>query len=823
MKTTIDSYHDIIVEIEDYAILLLDEAGTVRDWNKGAEKLKGYKAEEIVGKNFRLFYTEEDREKKLPEKLIKKATQTGKAIDEGWRVRKDGSRFWGSILITALHDEENKLTGFLKITRDLTERKGIEEKLRQANHELEIRVKDRTTKLAASELQFRHTLENMLEGVQIHDFNWRYLYVNDALVKYSTYSKEELLGHTLMEKYPGIEQTDLFKVMKRCMTERVAEHLETEFIFPDATKADFELSIQPMPEGIFILSVDITERKKAEGELIKANRLYAFISAINQSIVHIKNEQELLNNACKVAIEVGRFKMAWIGLLDENSKLNMISLLGDEAATQDIQKYSGLDYSSPQLRDTPTGKVLSTGHYAVSNDVQNDPVMRPWREDYVRHGIKANISFPIKKFGKIIGVFGFNSTIGHFFDDAEIILLKEAANDVSFALENFEREKLRRQAEENLARNELKLKEAQFIAKTGSWELDMINNVVSWSDGFFNLLGLNRNEDIPSNDLFLSMAHPDESELVNSGINKTFETFSNSSRNFRLVRKDKTIIHVHCEWKFEFDQHRKPTRIYGIVQDITEIKKAEDEIISLNETLEKRVKERTASLSEANQQLESFSYTVSHDLRSPLQVINGYASILAKKYSANMDDAAKELLQGIKDYTKKMARTMEDLLNFSRLGRAEVAKSEVNMNDLVRVVVEELSAGSKDFMSDFDIKMLAPANCDKGLMHQVWTNLISNAVKYSKKGGVSVIEIGCSKADGENIYYVKDNGVGFDMQYADKLFGVFQRLHKQSEFEGTGIGLALVHSIIIKHGGRIWAEAKVGEGATFYFTLSAIG
>lgn len=449
-----DKYEKIIVEIEDYAILLLDEAGNVIDWNKGAEKLKGYLTEEIIGKNFRVFYTAEDCKNNRPEKLIETATREGKANDEGWRVRKDGSLFWGSILITALHNEENKLTGFLKITRDLSERKRMEEELILANKDLEAKVKERAEKLAATEQEYRQTLDNMLEGVQMHDFNWKYLYVNDALVKYSTYQREELLGFTLQEKYPGIEHSDLFKTLDRCMTDRVPEKIETEFVFPNGTIAVFELSIQPIPQGIFILSVNKTEQKKAKEKLLKANRLYEFLSSINKSIVRIKEQNHLLENACTIAIEIGHYKIAYVALLDEKGVLNIVHLHGDKAAAEKFMKLSGFDCLDPLHKDIPTVRVMNSGQYSVNNDMQNDPALSHWKDEFTRQGIHASIALPIIKFGKIAGIFGLHSGVKDIFDEKEISLLEEATGDISFALENFDKEKKHIATQELAHKNE---------------------------------------------------------------------------------------------------------------------------------------------------------------------------------------------------------------------------------------------------------------------------------------------------------------------------------------------------------------------------------
>jgi len=267
----------------------------------------------------------------------------------------------------------------------------------------------------------------MMEGVQILDFDFRYIYVNDALAGHGRNAKEELLGHTMMEKYPGIEQTEIFKAIQRCMNERTSDHLENEFIFTDKSKAWFELSIQSVPEGVFILTLDITKRKEDEKRILKSNRLYSFISAINQSIVHITDEMELLNNTCKIAIEIGGFKTSWIGLLDKNGKLNMVCMYGDELMVKELQKYSGLDFSAPKLKETATSRVLRTGNHVIINDIQNNEDMKSYREIFILTGMKSTVTFPIKKAGKIVGVFGFYSSMQNFFDEDEIILLNEAA------------------------------------------------------------------------------------------------------------------------------------------------------------------------------------------------------------------------------------------------------------------------------------------------------------------------------------------------------------------------------------------------------------
>ena len=221
-----------------------------------------------------------------------------------------------------------------------------------------------------------------------------------------------------------------------------------------------------------------------------------------------------------------------------------------------------------------------------------------------------------------------------------------------------------------------------------------------------------------------------------------------------------------------------------------------------------------------NEELESFSYSVSHDLRAPIRAMNGYARMLEEKYGTQFDAEALRLMHNITNNAKKMGQLIDDLLTFSQIGRKDMMKMNIQMCDMVTDICRELKNQQSDRNIEFDIKQLLPAQADNAAIKQVWINLISNAVKYSKLKDKTTIEIGSELKGAEIIYYIKDNGAGFDMRYVNKLFDVFQRLHSDEEFEGTGIGLAIVQRIISKHGGRIWGEGIVNEGAIFYFTLN---
>jgi len=371
------------------------------------------------------------------------------------------------------------------------------------------------------------------------------------------------------------------------------------------------------------------------------------------------------------------------------------------------------------------------------------------------------------------------------------------------------------QTEEALKNNEDRLSLALDSGEMGAWELDLVHDTAIRTLKHDQIFGYQSLQPQWGAEIFMGHVFPEDREVVRKQFDEAFAT-DRLQMECRVMWKDHSLHWIAAHGLVHRDQEGAPLRMIGVVMDITQRKQAEEQIAQLNTDLQVHAVE----LAEANKELESFSYSVSHDLRAPLRHVQGYVEMLHRATEGQLSEQPQRYLKTITEASVEMGQLIDDLLAFSRMGRTEMTESRVPLDEVVQNTIRGLEMATTGRNIVWQTAPLPPVVGDPSLLKQVLTNLIGNAVKYSRRRDPGRIEIGCAgEEDGRIILFVRDNGAGFDMQYAHKLFGVFQRLHRAEEFEGTGIGLATVRRIVARHGGRVWAEGAVNQGATFYFTL----
>ncbi|HLZ41427.1 MAG TPA: PAS domain S-box protein [Candidatus Sulfotelmatobacter sp.] len=582
------------------------------------------------------------------------------------------------------------------------------------------------------------------------------------------YSAQEVIGRPISKIIPPDRQKEFDAILDRIRRNQRISHYETERVRKDGQIVSVSLSVSPVRDkagnvvGISTITRDITERKRAEEKLRQAS-LYArsLIEASLDPLVTISKDGKItdVNQATEAVTGVSR----------------------DSLVGSDFSNY----FTQPEKARQGYEQVFAEGR-----------VM-----DYglaIRHAsgqlteVLYNASVFKNEAGEIEGVFA-------------------AARDIT----------RRKQVEDELRLSRERLALALKAGHSGTFDWDMQNNINQWSTEVEEVYGIAPGAFGGTYEDWEALVAPEDLATARKAIEESLKTGEFASEWRIRRRNDGEIRWITARAKVILDEAGQPQRMLGLNMDVTERKRAEEEVRRLNQELEQRVIQRTAQLEAANKELEAFTYSVSHDLRAPLRHISGFSKLLTEEYASTLAPEAQHHLQRIQAGTRQMGLLVDDLLNLGRIGRHEVRLQVTGLNSVINECLSDLKAECEGRHLEWKIGTLPFVECDAALMKQVFQNLLSNAVKFTRPRSQAVIEVGQKDQGGTAVVFVRDNGVGFSMKYADKLFGVFQRLHRPEDFEGTGVGLATVQRIIQKHGGRIWAEAELDKGATFYFTLGA--
>jgi len=539
--------------------------------------------------------------------------------------------------------------------------------------------------------------------------------------------------------------------------------------------------------------------------------LYATLSQVNQTIVRVKDRNELYRSICDIAVKFGEFSLAWVGLLDEAS--------GDvtpvAANGLDITQwpFPTINIYKGAFKDGLTAIAIRTSKVVTSEDIQTDKRLQNSHSQIEEYAYHSSAVIPFRLRDKTVGIISLVShEMGFFKAEEEIRLLEEMGLDVSFALNTMEVEAEHKQAEE---RFRLAIEYAPnaivFINQDG--QINLVNNRAEKYFGYTRdeLMGESLEKLVPErfrgNHLGYRTSFMAKPQVRPMG----------AGRELYGLHKNDSEFPVEIGLApFETSEGRL---VMATIVDITERKKAEEEIQELNTSLEQRVIERTTQLEAANKELEAFSYSVSHDLRAPLRGIDGWSQALLEDYGAQLDEQAHQYLDRVRSETQRMGTLIDDLLQLSRITRADMNRTQVDLSAIVRTIASRLQERESPRQIELTIQSDLSAWGDARLLEVALTNLLNNALKFTGKIPQAHIEFGQTEMNGQRAFFVRDNGAGFDMAFAKKLFSPFQRMHKASEFPGTGVGLATVQRIVHRHRGKIWAESAVDAGATFYFTL----
>jgi PAS domain S-box-containing protein len=757
-------YDDLLLlmnSIKDYAIIRLDTEGNIISWNKGAEHIKGYTANEVIGKNFSIFYSPEDIAAGVPQANLNFATANGSYANTGLRVRKDGSTFWCDMVITALYVDDGSLRGFVKITRDITKQKEMGDELERIHRQAERNITERLDFTLKENTDYKRALDESAI-VAITDQKGIITHVNDNFCKISKYSREELLGHDHRIINSGYHDKaflrDLWTTIahgKIWKGELKNKAKDGRFYWVDTTIVPF-LNKDGKPYQYIAIRSDITQRKQKEEHL---SLLESVITNTTDAV--LVTEAEPLDEPGPRIIYVNEAFTRMTGYtIDEVMGKTPRILQGPKSDKNELKR--------------------------LSNAMRNFQPCEITVVNYHKNGKEFWINFTVSPVSDINGRHTYFIAI--------------------------QRDVTQRKKEEE---------QKQILAEAFRASLSERNTILeSIADAFF---AVDENWTVTYwNKMAEKVLQMPKHKIIDHHL---WEVFSDSIGSLSYQQYHEA---VRTNKAAHFEDHYAPLDVWYDIsayptgkglsvyfKDITERKISERLLKEMNTSLQQQAKKLALS----NAELEQFAYVASHDLQEPLRMVTSFLTQLEKKYGDIVDDKGKQYIHFAVDGAKRMRQIILDLLEFSRVGRMEDEPEEVNLNDLIGDITALYRKQIEEKNASIIFSNLPVVQTHKTPMRQALQNLISNGLKYQPQGAHPIIRITCEEMSGHWLIAVKDNGIGIDPAYFEKIFIIFQRLHNKDEYSGTGMGLAITKKIIENLGGKLWVESKKGKGSAFYFTI----
>jgi PAS domain S-box-containing protein len=870
-----------IVESSEDSIIGTDMNGVITSWNQGAERMFGYRAEEMIGRN-KAILVPTDSLYQLADEL--KIAQSGKQVQhtEAERIKKDKTTVTVSVTTSLIKDYDGKVTGVSFIARDITEKKLADAALQE------------------SRAQMATIVENLDEGVVVADLKGNLLHINPSALKMYGFDTIDKFFNDSARFYEIFELSTMDgRVVEldgwplaQVLGNKILQDLEMGLCNRETGWArvfSYTGSLVHDSKGDPLLAVitirDITERKKAEDELKNnEHRFRALIEHGSDSISLIDKDNKILYLSPSVKTVEGYEPEELLGHSGiehtHPDDLPFVQKVVDEMlenpgtpipVTWRRQHKNGnwmwLEGVATNLLDDPAIGAIVTNYRDITERRAAEEELRESEERY--RLLFENNPFPMWVYDletlKFLAV-NDAAILSYGYSRAEFMAMTikdiRPDEDLPALLENIAQPHERidgpdiwRHRKKNGAVISVEVTSHELVFVGRLSRLVLVNDVTErkfaeqklqesqkqfreLTESLPQLVWTCRGEDGSCDYVspqwlyytglpmerhlgfgWVDQVHPEDREGAVATWNRSVLLAKVYDTEFRIRRRDGNYRWFKTRAIPFKDKDGKILKWIGTNTDIEDSRRAGEEIRELNETLEQRVADRTLELEAANKELESFSYSVSHDLRAPLRAIDGFSQALLEDYMEKLDDDGKNHLMRVRAGSQRMANLIDDMLALSRLTRAEMIRKTVDLSKLTREISDQLYESAPHREVVFHIQSDVEAFGDERLLRIALENLLGNAWKFTSKCERSEISFGRFTDSGKTEYFIRDNGAGFDMAYADKLFGAFQRLHSNNEFEGTGIGLATVQRIIHRHGGRIRAESKVGEGTTFYFML----